>query len=40
MNVFKTQPYSNELKVLWRFKDEATARRSSEQLYERFEGFR
>ncbi|KAI5450603.1 hypothetical protein NCC49_002862 [Naganishia albida] len=40
MNVFKTQPYSDELKVLWRFKDEATARRSSAQLYERFEGFR
>jgi hypothetical protein len=40
MNVFKTQPYSDELKVLWRFKDEATARRSSGELYERFEGFR
>lgn len=40
MNVFKTQPYSNELKVLWRFKDEATARRSSAELYEKFEGFR
>lgn len=40
MNVFKTQPYSNELKVLWRFKDEATARRSSAELYSKFEEFR
>lgn len=40
MNVFKTQPYSNELKVLWRFKDEATARKSAGELWERFEGFR
>jgi hypothetical protein len=40
MNVFKTQPYSNELKGLWRFKDEVTARRSSAELYEKFEGFR
>lgn len=40
MNVFKTQPYSDELKGLWRFKDEVTARRSSAELYEKFEGFR
>lgn len=40
MNVFKTQPYSNELKVLWRFKDESTARRSAAELWERFVGFR
>lgn len=40
MNVFKTQPYSNELKALWRFKDEATARRSSAELYAKFEEFR
>jgi hypothetical protein len=40
MNVFKTNPYSAELKVLWRFKDEAAARKSSEALWERFLGYR
>ncbi len=40
MNVFKTNPYSAELKVLWRFKDEAVARKSAEQLWDRFEGYR
>ena len=40
MNVFKTNPYSAELKLLWRFKDEAAARKSSEALWKRFEGYR
>ena len=40
MNVFKTNPYSAELKPLWRFKDEAAARKSSEALWDRFVEYR
>lgn len=40
MNVFKTNPYSAELKVLWRFKDERVARKSAGELWERFERYR
>jgi len=38
--VFTTPPYSGELKGLWKFKDEDTARQSAESLWERFEGYR
>jgi hypothetical protein len=38
--VFTTPPYSGELKGLWKFKDEDTARESAELLWERFEGYR
>lgn len=40
MNVFKTQPYSNDLKGLWRYKDEPTAKRSAGDLWKRFEEYR
>lgn len=39
-NVFKTNPYSAEMKPLWRFKDEATAKKSADDLYEVFERYR
>ena len=38
--VFTTPPYSGELKGLWKFKAEETARESAESLWERFEGYR
>jgi hypothetical protein len=38
--VFTTPPYSGELKGLWKFKDEDTARQSAESLWERFEVYR
>lgn len=38
--VFTTPPYSGELKGLWKFKDEDTARQSAESLWERFEGYK
>ncbi|KAJ9099280.1 hypothetical protein QFC21_004161 [Naganishia friedmannii] len=40
MNVFKTQPYSNDLKGLWRYKDEPTAKKSAADLWKRFEEYR
>lgn len=39
-NVFKTDPYSEELKPLWRFKNEAVAKESSKALWQRFKGYR
>lgn len=38
--VFTTPPYSGELKGLWKFKDEDTARTSAESLWGRFEGYK
>jgi hypothetical protein len=38
--VFTTPPYSAEIKGLWRFKDEATARESAEAIWARFEEYR
>jgi hypothetical protein len=40
LNVFKTNPYSAEMKELWRFKDEAVALKSAEELYARFQAYR
>lgn len=40
MGVYQTDPYSSELKPLWRFKDRAAAEESSKALWERFEEFR
>jgi hypothetical protein len=40
LNVFKTNPYSAEMKELWRFKDEAVALKSAEELYARFQVYR
>jgi hypothetical protein len=38
--VFTTPPYSANLKNLWKFKDADTASKSSEALWEKFEGYR
>lgn len=40
MGVFKTNPYSAELKPLWRFKDKEAAEESSKALFACFERYR
>ena len=38
--VFTTPPYSAHIKPFWRFKDEATAKKSAEDIWVIFEGYR
>jgi len=38
--VFNTPPYSNEIKGLWRYADEATAKKSAEEVFATFEKYR
>jgi hypothetical protein len=36
VGVFTTPPYSDDIKGLWRFKDEESARTSSEEIWGKF----
>lgn len=38
--VFHAEPYKSELLPLWTFKDEESARRSSEDIFEKFEEYK
>jgi len=38
--VFKTPPYSTEIRDVWRIKDEAIARKSAESIFASFEKYR